>query len=312
MRKPTAGLVLALCVSALYVSACHAQNTTACAFVSKAEAESILGTNVELRLENKYQCLFIQPGFTSKPPLNKQVVLNIGFSPTPDPNDYSERRKTFATVNGSPGVVKDVPGLADAALWSWVAGWGGTLVAFKGGTSQIEVRISGIPEDAALQHAKTLAAKVLGGSGKSGYAYVGAPGSPLKVSPTPSVQSPAAYSAAWMGQNRVVRGTVSRINLDMKGYPRWLTIYFKESPDAAFVVCSPAPEIFQDAVGQLYALVGKTVEVTGQVEDAYCASKAASIRVVSASDFHIQTRLLTPLPADRRLNRLRLDLKGRG
>jgi hypothetical protein len=62
MRKPAAGFVLALCFSALRVSAGHAQNKTACDFVSKSEAESILGTNVNLRLENKYQCMFIQHG----------------------------------------------------------------------------------------------------------------------------------------------------------------------------------------------------------------------------------------------------------
>ena len=37
-------------------------------------------------------------------------------------------------------------------------------------------------------------------------------------------------------------GTVSRVEVDPNGSPQWVTIYFKESPDAMFVVCSPYPD----------------------------------------------------------------------
>src|SRR6185369_3328367 len=101
-------------------------------------------------------------------------------------------------------------------------------------------------------------------------------------------QSPAAYDPQWLGQNLVITGTVSRVEVDTKGYPKWVTIYFKESPDAAFVVCSPYPDLFQERVGlNLNSLVGKTLEAAGQVESPYCGGKASkgSIRVVGSKQW---------------------------
>ena len=105
-----------------------------------------------------------------------------------------------------------------------------------------------------------------------------------------SHQSPAAYGPQWMGQNIVVTGTVSRVEV-APGRPPWLTIYFKESPDATFVVCSPYPDMFQDRVGlDLSVLVGKTLEAAGQIEEAYCGHKVpkGSIRVVVSSQWQVQ------------------------
>ena len=48
---------------------------------------------------------------------------------------------------------------------------------------------------------------------------------------------PAAYGPKWMGQNMVIVGTVSRVEIDTTGSPQWVSIYFKESPDATFVLC---------------------------------------------------------------------------
>ncbi|MGH9729828.1 MAG: hypothetical protein ACRD4V_14735 [Candidatus Acidiferrales bacterium] len=103
-------------------------------------------------------------------------------------------------------------------------------------------------------------------------------------------QSPAAYDPQWMGQNLVVVGTVSRVEVDPNGSPNWVTIYFKESPNATFVVCSPYPDLFQERVGlNLNALVGKTLEAAGQVELPYCGGNApkGSIRVVESTQWHI-------------------------
>ena len=103
-------------------------------------------------------------------------------------------------------------------------------------------------------------------------------------------QSPAAYDPQWKGQNLVVTGTVSRVEVDPDGSPQWVTIYFKESPDATFVVCSPYPDLFQERVGlNLTALVGKTLEAAGQVESPYCGGKAAkgSIRVVESKQWQV-------------------------
>ena len=103
-------------------------------------------------------------------------------------------------------------------------------------------------------------------------------------------QSPAAYDPQWMGQNMVIVGTVSRVEVDPDGSPQWVSIYFKESPGATFVVCSPYADLFQERIGpNLSALVGKTLEAAGQVESPYCGPKTAkgSVRVVESKQWQI-------------------------
>jgi len=79
-------------------------------------------------------------------------------------------------------------------------------------------------------------------------------------------RSPASYDPQWMGQDLVVTGTVSRVEVTPGPRP-YVTIYFKESPDATFVACSPYPDMFQERVGlDLSVLVGKTLEAAGPVE----------------------------------------------
>lgn len=106
-----------------------------------------------------------------------------------------------------------------------------------------------------------------------------------------SHQSPAAFDPKWMGQKVVIVGTVSRVEVDPNGSPQWVTIYFKESPDATFVVCSPYPDLIQQRVGpNLSNLVGKTLQAAGQVESPYCGGKApkGSIRVVESGQWQLQ------------------------
>lgn len=103
-------------------------------------------------------------------------------------------------------------------------------------------------------------------------------------------QSPAAYDPQWVGQNIAIVGTVSRVEIDPSGSPQWVSIYFKESPDANFVVCSPYADLFQERVGMnLSALVGKTLEAAGQVESPHCGHKTSkgSIRVVESTQWQI-------------------------
>jgi hypothetical protein len=105
-----------------------------------------------------------------------------------------------------------------------------------------------------------------------------------------SQQSPASYDPQWMGQNIVVRGTVARVEVS-SSRPPWITIYFKESPDATFVVCSPYPDMFQERFGpDLSVLIGKTLQAAGQVESPYCGHKVpkGSIRVVESKQWQVQ------------------------
>jgi hypothetical protein len=294
--------VFALCLILAGSSACYAQTSPpqnvalkkrACDFITKSDAESILARPVVSRGDGVFDCSFVETGFTSKPPKNHQVSLSVWYSASPDPGEYAVIWKNTADYKDAAAVMKEVTSFADAATWTWTPGWGGSLDAFSRGTIQVRITISGLPEDAALQNAKKLAARALGGAGKTGYAYA-RPGT--APAPMPA-QSPASYGAAWMGQDRVIRGTVSRVSVRSGTRPYWLTIFFKESPAAAFVVCSPYPDMFQETVGDLYRLVGKTLEVTGQVEDSMCAGKAASIRVVDSQHYRVED--LQPLATGR-------------
>ncbi len=256
----------------------------ACSFLTRPEAESILGESVDGKSNTDNHCWFVSVG--SNAARRKQVQLSINRSASPDANAvnatraYLARESERVTMN-----VRDVD-LGDAAIWTWSPGYG-TLYAFKGGTIAVIVAIGGLAEDATLQQAKKLAAGPLGGAGKSGYAYAAPPNAAEARAAATTVQSPASYRDTWMAQTRIVRGTVSRVSVKFGGRPLWLTIFFKESPDAAFVVCSPYPTMFQKTVGDLYRLVGKTLEVTGEVEGSMCAGKAGSIRVLESKAYRV-------------------------
>jgi len=90
----------------------------ACDFLSKEEAESILGQQVERRANYPKQCEYVEVGFTNKPPKNKLVSLGASTSSTPQPNEYVESRKNAAPFQQ----VKEVPEVGDAALWFWIPG----------------------------------------------------------------------------------------------------------------------------------------------------------------------------------------------
>jgi hypothetical protein len=346
-------LLLALIlVPASIVQAQSAATATkkACDFITKSDAESILGTSVVARLDTPVPtwvggattCWFVETGFTSKVPTNHQVNVSISYSASPDPNQYAVIRKNIAGYKDPGAVMKELTDFADAAIWTWTPGWGGDLDAFNGGTIQVKVTISGLPEDAALQNAKALAARVIGRTNGTGYVYLGTPKSngsiiasqkaagaaqplpktaalaPPASKETPAVasdpyarmqalvkardeeenrqrwapprQSPAAYAPQWMLQNKVVTGTVRRIEIDNSNRPHWLTIYFRESPDATFVVCSASPEIFQEQVGSdLSVLIGQTLEVAGSVSGALCGHKVpkGSIQVYQTAQWQL-------------------------
>ena len=106
-----------------------APNKKACDFLSKSEAESILGQPVEARGDGVYQCKYVETGWTNKPPKNKLVSFMASYSATPKANAYAETRKNLFDSPVPSMVVKDVPDFADAAIWMWIPGHGGTLYA---------------------------------------------------------------------------------------------------------------------------------------------------------------------------------------
>lgn len=148
----------------------------ACDFITPSDAESILGQPVEMNLNNTSVCSFIS---ANKVPPIKQVHFSVWFEGSPD--DYAVVRKDISDHQGATEVVKDLPNFSDAAIWRWIPPAWGQLSAFKGGTIRVVVSITGIPEDAALQNAKALAARPLGATARTGYVY--APPLPKTVAP---------------------------------------------------------------------------------------------------------------------------------
>jgi hypothetical protein len=96
----------------------------------------------------------------------------------------------------------------------------------------------------------------------------------------------SAYEPKWIGQTLVLKGTVSRVEVERDGEPKWVHIYFKESPDATVTGCSPFPSMLRKMFGNdLSTLVGKTIEMAGQVEK-FCDPKI-SIRIVDPAQIRL-------------------------
>ncbi len=71
----------------------------------------------------------------------------------------------------------------------------------------------------------------------------------------------SSYDPRWMGKVVQVRGTVSRIELDTSGSPRYATIHFKESKNDRFTAFTPNADIL-DSYGQNFSgLTGKPIEI---------------------------------------------------
>src|SRR5207249_2795622 len=97
-------------------------NKKACDFVTKSDAESILGQPVEMGVNNAFECSFIETGRANKVQF-KQVSLNVRFEASPD--DYAVARKNISDHQGATEVVKEVPNFSDAAIWRWIPpAWG--------------------------------------------------------------------------------------------------------------------------------------------------------------------------------------------
>ena len=67
-----------------------------------------------------------------------------------------------------------------------------------------------------------------------------------------------------------------------------MNVYFKEIPDKAFDICTSRPEILQDLFGPDFSsrMIGKTVEVEGEVTKDNCES-TAGIWVTLSQQLHV-------------------------
>ena len=63
----------------------------------------------------------------------------------------------------------------------------------------------------------------------------------------------------------ILQGSVSRVSLQ-GNFPTRLFIYFKESPDNSVTVCTPSPDIFSEFGTGYRGLIGRTLEVAGDMQ----------------------------------------------
>src|SRR5579864_2809621 len=91
----------------------------------------------------------------------------------------------------------------------------------------------------------------------------------------------SSYDPRWIGKMVEVRGTVSRVELDTDGSPRYATIHFKESKNDRFTAFTPHSDILgQNSAG----LVGKPIEIWGQVQD---WREGAGVRFLISKQFKV-------------------------
>ncbi len=94
-------------------------------------------------------------------------------------------------------------------------------------------------------------------------------------------KSIADFDPSWIGKNDMfLKGTVSRVDVkpELSSSFYWVTVYFKESPGGAFVVCfanidenliRELPEGSIRGRTDFSGLVGKTIQVEGRVKPAF-------------------------------------------
>lgn len=142
-----------------------------CEVLTKAEAEAVMGKTADLRGNNPFDCWYVETGWTNKPPKNKQVRITAHTNPAPQANELADTWKNMADNPMPTRTSRNVPNFVDGAIWNWYQGHGGELFAYKAGMISVSVIVSGLAEEAALEHAKRLAANMLGGSQGTGYVY---------------------------------------------------------------------------------------------------------------------------------------------
>ena len=156
----------------------------ACDYLTEANARAILEASVQASGDGVIQCRYIGPGLGAN---RKQVQLQAWFWASPRAIDLQERRENILRFPVANTMVQELPGLGDAAIWMRSSTrLEFTLWAFRGGTAQVEILITGLPEDVALRQAKELAAKAIGGSSPTGYAYTGTNSTVTQASTAPA------------------------------------------------------------------------------------------------------------------------------
>jgi len=151
-----------------------AQTKNPCSVITKAEAEALVGGPL-IGPQPSPQgtlCKYYEAGYGESPSKIKLVTIGVWIDSRPDEEAVNTRR--LAAVRDSsllPLSVKELASPGDAAIWVWAGNRLGALYAFRGGTTQVAVKISGISQPAALAAAKRWAIRALGDAGRTAFAY---------------------------------------------------------------------------------------------------------------------------------------------
>ena len=150
-----------------------AQIRNPCSVITKLEAEAIVGGPLigpELSPKGTL-CKYYESGYGESPSKIKLVTIGVWID-SPDAEAVNTRRLSVMQDSSLlPLSVKELAGPGDAAVWVWAGNRFGALYAFRGGTTEVAVKISGTSQQAALTAAKRFAIRALGGAGKTSFAY---------------------------------------------------------------------------------------------------------------------------------------------
>ena len=85
-------------------------------------------------------------------------------------------------------------------------------------------------------------------------------------SDVPRYAREAVSNVAMQGSAAVLQGTISEVKRHNASEP-WIDVFFQESPDHRFILCTEKPDVLSDIFGADYgtAMVGKKIEVEGLV-----------------------------------------------
>lgn len=80
----------------------------------------------------------------------------------------------------------------------------------------------------------------------------------------------------------ILRDTVARVSV-YGNFPQSLRISFKESPGDAVTACTPSPDIFSQFGDGYKGLIGRTIEVAGDIEGLCTAD--GGVRIYQPNQF---------------------------
>jgi hypothetical protein len=170
-RSAICGLVSALTFAA---APSAAQTRNPCDVITKAEAEALVGGPLigpQLSPQGTL-CKYYESGYGESPSRTRLVTIGVWVDDRPDDEAVNTRRLAVTRDSSLlPIAVKELAAPGDAAIWVWAGNRLGALYAFRGGTTEVAVKISGTTQAAALAAAKRFAIRALGGAGRSTFLY---------------------------------------------------------------------------------------------------------------------------------------------